>query len=66
MGYKSTDIDLGSETSFTFNKNLNRFTKIYKCKFCDLKFIKACSLGYVLYSIIISGHISRTHKEESL
>ena len=45
MSYKGNELDQGSETSFTFNKNLNRFTKVYKCKFCDLTFMKACSLG---------------------
>ncbi|CAD8049496.1 unnamed protein product [Paramecium sonneborni] len=44
------------QTIYTFNKNLNKFSKGYKCRFCDSKFVKACSLG---------GHISRTHKEES-
>ncbi|KAM3143550.1 hypothetical protein pb186bvf_004312 [Paramecium bursaria] len=41
---------------FTFNKALNKFTRIYKCKFCPQKFNQACSLG---------GHISRVHKDES-
>ncbi|CAD8163637.1 unnamed protein product [Paramecium octaurelia] len=36
--------------------NFNRDLKKYKCQFCPLRFIKACSLG---------GHISRVHKEES-
>ncbi|CAD8156283.1 unnamed protein product [Paramecium pentaurelia] len=44
------------QTIYTFNKNLNKFSKEYKCRFCNCKFVKACSLG---------GHISRTHKEES-
>ncbi|CAD8125104.1 unnamed protein product [Paramecium sonneborni] len=54
--FRNTEIDEGGEICFSFNKNLNRFTKIYKCKFCPLTFQKACSLG---------GHISRSHKEES-
>ncbi|CAD8119894.1 unnamed protein product [Paramecium sonneborni] len=56
LSFRNTEIDEGGEICFTFNKNLNRFTKIYKCKFCPLNFQKACSLG---------GHISRSHKEES-
>ncbi|CAD8073818.1 unnamed protein product [Paramecium primaurelia] len=44
------------QTIYTFNKNLNKFSKGYKCRYCNCKFVKACSLG---------GHISRTHKEES-
>ncbi|CAD8204463.1 unnamed protein product [Paramecium pentaurelia] len=55
LSFRNTEIDEG-EICFTFNKNLNRFQKIYKCKFCPLTFQKACSLG---------GHISRSHKEES-
>ncbi|CAD8078419.1 unnamed protein product [Paramecium sonneborni] len=44
------------QTIYTFNKNLNKFSKEYKCRFCNCKFVKACSLG---------GHISRTHQKES-
>jgi len=33
----------------------NTLKKFYKCKFCDEKFSKACSLG---------GHISRKHKND--
>ncbi|CAD8182675.1 unnamed protein product [Paramecium octaurelia] len=56
LSFRNSENDEGVESCFSFNRNSNRFVKIYKCKFCSQKFQKACSLG---------GHISRSHKEES-
>ena len=57
----------------TFDCKENFFRKLFKCKFCGTLFEKGCSLGTIKnfslkkchLFLILGGHISRVHKEES-